>query len=62
MPDERCPKCNTMMIEVMKQLIVPAKLVDSGSVTAAVQVQMECPDCHFAGEPYVGGEGPKADF
>lgn len=51
MPDERCPKCNTMMIEVMTQLIVPEKLADNGKVTAAGQAQMECPNCQFAGEP-----------
>jgi hypothetical protein len=43
-----------MMIEVMKQLIIPEKLAESKKVAAA-QAQMECPDCHFAGEPYMAG-------
>jgi len=56
MPDEPCPKCNSVMIEVTHQLIVPEGLADNGKVPSAVQAQMECPDCHFAGEPYIASE------
>ena len=53
MPDEPCPKCNSVMIEVMEQRIVPENLADSAKVTTPLQAQMECPDCHFTGEPYI---------
>jgi hypothetical protein len=56
MPDEPCPKCNSVMIEVMEQRIVPENLADSAKVTTPLQAQMECPDCHFTGEPYIAGE------
>jgi DNA-directed RNA polymerase subunit M/transcription elongation factor TFIIS len=55
MPFEFCPKCNTMMNEVKKQLIVPERLTNSSKAPASGRVQMECPNCHYTGEPSVAG-------
>lgn len=50
MPFELCPKCNTVMNEIKRQLIVPERLTDNPKVPASIRVQMECPECHYTDE------------